>query len=243
MKYIYSIVLTYIIIQNSFSQNNFKNLQGIWEFTPPTFDYDSTWLLFKNNKSLEITYWNETKKSSIYGKPYTYYGFWDTSYFGGVSKPKQISELKPKGRYILFYDKLIKDLNEENKIGYDTLGNLYRPTRGCDWGFINDGNEIEFNFGPQPDTYKRVTKIPDYVLISLKKNNEHWQRYLEFLGEKEGSIHVQKSFIYSQPNKQTKMYLLKDDEVEIIEKKEDWLHIRYYGKKVVEGWIKKSDVE
>ncbi len=39
------------------------------------------------------------------------------------------------------------------------------------------------------------------------------------------------------------MYLLKDDIVEIIEEKEDWLHIRYYSKKVVEGWIKKSDVE
>jgi SH3-like domain-containing protein len=49
--------------------------------------------------------------------------------------------------------------------------------------------------------------------------------------------------IKTKPNKQTKMYLLKDDIVEIIEEKEDWLHIRYYSKKVVEGWIKKSDVE
>jgi hypothetical protein len=44
----------------------------------------------------------------------------------------------------------------------------------------------------------------------------------------------------SQP---TKMYLVKGDEVEIVEEKGDWVKIRYYGKKVIEGWIKKSDVE
>jgi SH3-like domain-containing protein len=52
-----------------------------------------------------------------------------------------------------------------------------------------------------------------------------------------------KTYINSLINKSTNMYLKKGDEVEIIEEKENWLHIRYYGKKVVEGWIKKSDVE
>lgn len=52
-----------------------------------------------------------------------------------------------------------------------------------------------------------------------------------------------KTIIYSSQNTPTKMYLLKGDEVEIIEEKDDWLKIRYYGKKTIEGWIKKSDVE
>jgi hypothetical protein len=52
-----------------------------------------------------------------------------------------------------------------------------------------------------------------------------------------------KTYINSLINKSTNMYLIKDDEVEIIEEKENWLHIRYYGKKTIEGWIKKSDVE
>jgi SH3-like domain-containing protein len=39
------------------------------------------------------------------------------------------------------------------------------------------------------------------------------------------------------------MYLIKNDVVEVLEEQEDWLRIRYYGKKVIEGWIKKSDVE
>jgi SH3-like domain-containing protein len=39
------------------------------------------------------------------------------------------------------------------------------------------------------------------------------------------------------------MYLIKGDEVEVLEEKGEWLKVRYYGKKIIEGWIKKSDVE
>jgi SH3-like domain-containing protein len=46
------------------------------------------------------------------------------------------------------------------------------------------------------------------------------------------------------------MYLLKNDPVEIIEEKDNWLKIKYYPEKngewtgkTIEGWIKKSDVE
>jgi len=53
-----------------------------------------------------------------------------------------------------------------------------------------------------------------------------------------------KVYLSSSPqNAPTKMYLIKGDEVEIIEEKDEWLKIRYYGKKTIEGWIKKSDVE
>jgi hypothetical protein len=52
-----------------------------------------------------------------------------------------------------------------------------------------------------------------------------------------------KAYLYSISRKPTKIYLIKNDEVEIIHEKEDWLYVRYFGKKVIEGWIKKSDVE
>jgi hypothetical protein len=229
-----------------FSQNIYTKYESIWEFVPIKGSNDTTFKsfsLFKNNKSIEITFWKETKKSSIYGSPFTYFGFWDSSYYGGLTKPKHISELKSTGRFIFFYDDLLQDLNQENKIGYDSLGNLYRPTRSCDWGFINNGTGIEFNFGSQPDEYKKVNKIPDYVLLSLKKNKEDWIKYLDFIEHKELKIEASKSTIHILPRKPTKMYLLNGDEVEIIEEKDEWLRIRYYGKKVIEGWIKKSDVE
>lgn len=243
MKRIICLILLSIEIVFAQETKKEKQLMGFWQFVPPEKGYDSSFIIFKENKSIELTYWLESQKVGFYGSPFTYFGFWNTSYYGGTTNPKHISELKSSGRFIFFYDNLIKDLSEENKIGYDSLGNLYRPNRKCDWGFINDGNGIEFNFGPQPDTYKRVDKIPDYVLLSLKKNKEHWKKYLDFIEHKELKIGALKSTIYNLPNKPTKMYLIKNDEVEIVEEKGDWIKIRYYGKKVVEGWIKKSDVE
>lgn len=226
------------------SSQDFKQMAGIWKFEIPN-EYES-YMINDFNKSLKISFWTKSNDSAYtYGTPFSYFGFWDIHI--NEPQPNHISDLKSSGKYIFFYDRLIKTYDSNNKIGYDSLGNLFQPTRTCEWDIYEKlpyrQKTLELYFNMEPDVYKKVDEIPDYVLISLKKNKEHWQRYLEFWGEKEGSIHVQKSFIYSQPNKQTKMYLLKDDEVEIIEEKEDWLHIRYYGKKVVEGWIKKSDVK
>jgi hypothetical protein len=55
------------------------------------------------------------------------------------------------------------------------------------------------------------------------------------------TIQIEKSLIFSSPNIPTKMYLVKFDEVEVIAEKDNWLHIKYYGKKIVEGWIRKAD--
>jgi hypothetical protein len=58
---------------------------------------------------------------------------------------------------------------------------------------------------------------------------------------KRAIITILQSPIFSSPNIPTKMYLLKFDEVEVIAEKDNWLHIKYYGKKIVEGWIRKKD--
>lgn len=242
-----SIIFTYLILSNSLLAQKFqdiKQMEGIWKYEIPN-EYES-YMINKINKSIKISFWFKSNENAYtYGTPFTYYGFWDV--FIKEPQPQNISELKPTGKYIFFYDRLIKDDISKNKIGYDSLGNLFKPTRRCEWDIYeklpNHQKTLELYFNMEPDVYKKVNTIPDYVLISLKKNKEHWKRYIEFMKEKEGKIQAQKSFIFSTPNKQTKMYLLKDDEVEITDEKEDWLHIRYYGKKVIEGWIKKSDVE
>lgn len=56
-------------------------------------------------------------------------------------------------------------------------------------------------------------------------------------------IMVNKSYIFREPKKRTNSYLVKGNEVEIIKEKDNWLKIRYQGKKIIEGWIKKSDIE
>ncbi|MFC0181329.1 SH3 domain-containing protein [Pseudarcicella hirudinis] len=237
--------INYLFCQD---KNNFAN--STWVFKIPN-EYES-YTIFKVNKSLKISFWEKSKENAyIYGNPFTYYGFWDT--FLKEPQPKKISDLKPIGKYLFFYDDLIKNNSEKNKIGYDSLGNLYSPTRMCQWT-INDElpeglppTTLTLNFNMNPDVYKKVDKIPDYVLISLRKNKEDWQRYLDFMEHKESKVTQLKAFIYTIPNKQSKMYLLKNDEVEILEEKlvkgTSWLKIRYYGSKTIEGWIKKTDVE
>jgi hypothetical protein len=248
MKNIYFLTTLLILLSyNIFSQNSYIKYEGIWEFLPTngketTFEVFS---LFKKNKQLEITFWKKNNSIDIEGSPYTYFGFWDVLI--NEPQPKYISEIKSTGKYIFFYDKLTKNDNSKNKIGYDSLGYLFQPTRKCEWNIYeklpNHHKTLELYFNMEPDVYKKVDEIPDYVLISLKKTKEHWQRYLDFIEHKELKIKGLKTIIHLSPNKSTKMYLIKDDEVEIIEEKDDWLKVRYYGKKVVEGWIKKSDVE
>jgi hypothetical protein len=56
-------------------------------------------------------------------------------------------------------------------------------------------------------------------------------------------VKVSKSIIYSKINVPTKKYLLKGDQIKVVKEKGNFLQFYYYGKKTIEGWIKKSDVE
>jgi hypothetical protein len=94
-------------------------------------------------------------------------------------------------------------------------------------------------------SYTKISDLPSYIIIKLlQKYPKENRSYLKNLLDKSfQQIAVSKAILYSLPQKTTKMYLLEGDEVEIIEEKEEWLKVRYYGKKIIEGWIKKSDVE
>ena len=97
------------------------------------------------------------------------------------------------------------------------------------WNYTNTQNTT---------TYYRILDLPPFILKFIKSKFPF----------KFKNIKVSITNIYISPNTPTKMYLIKGDEVEIIEEKDDWLKIRYYGngatsRKTIEGWIKKSDVE
>jgi len=90
-----------------------------------------------------------------------------------------------------------------------------------------------------------MSRIIEIKLDTKNKKGENDKKdYLkDFFNMEFKEIKATKSIIYSTPNKPTKMYLLKGDVVEILQEKDDWLQIRYYGNKTIEDWIKKSDVE
>jgi hypothetical protein len=73
----------------------------------------------------------------------------------------------------------------------------------------------------------KISTLVDYVEITSKIKN----------------IQSSKQPLYSEPQIKTKMYLLKNDKVEILEEKDDWLYILYKGKKDIKAWIPKSAVE
>lgn len=85
--------------------------------------------------------------------------------------------------------------------------------------------------------------------ISLGSNEFH----LEFLARSKNVYHyyrmnmkpvrVNKSSIYNAKKELTGMYLSKGDEVEVIKGGGDWIEIKYYGQRIVDGWIKREDIE
>ncbi|MGL4484877.1 MAG: hypothetical protein ACRCUS_07995 [Anaerovoracaceae bacterium] len=61
---------------------------------------------------------------------------------------------------------------------------------------------------------------------------------------KRGIIKAEKSIIYTLPNKEKPMkkYLVRYDEIEILERQEGFTKIKFYGKPDIIGWIQTEDI-
>ncbi|MDI9866835.1 SH3 domain-containing protein [Flectobacillus sp. DC10W] len=244
MKAVMSILIILVTFNKCHSQTipSQVKIEGVWRFVSSKRGYDPNFICTKENKIIEITYWSDTQKASLYGSPYSYYGFWDDA--SGIY-PKKVTELKSVGNRVLFYDDLGKS--------YDSLGNLIKYTRSCYLTYSPEGddevemssnyipNKLYLNFtGKDPDVYERIREIPLFVIEALRRNEKDWLKFKSFVKFNKTS---NKTFIYSSSKVPTKMYLIKGDEVEVLEEQGEWLKIRYYGKKTIEGWIKRSDVD
>ena len=67
-------IATIAYCQDNNKMSDLRNFPGIWKFIPPEIGYDSLVLVIHKNLMIDITYWNDTKNISIYGKP-TIIGF------------------------------------------------------------------------------------------------------------------------------------------------------------------------
>lgn len=71
--------------------------------------------------------------------------------------------------------------------------------------------------------------------------------FFMFSNEFSNKIQIQNQPLYKEPNEntKTKMYLVKNDVVEILEKKDDWIYILYISKdnKEIKAWIPKNALE
>lgn len=217
---------------------NIKNLQGYWVFTESDF---SDYILFKDNRKLEISYFINSDEVEIDGNQFGYFGFWDSEQHN-EEQPKKLSQLQYSGKVIVFYD--------EKNINYDSDGNLLKKTRQSYVTLNEDSDEptpsvLRFYYKGTPDVYTKIRQIPNDVLIALKKKPHYWKTYTAFVEMVQKPINVTKATIFKSPmaNQPTKMYLIKGDIVEVLRQEKGWVKIRYYGTSVVEGWLKSSDLD
>lgn len=121
------------------------------------------------------------------------------------------------------------------------------------------GNDYVFYFDLDPATSKvhfmelqntnvfyftRIKSLPKSLLESLIEVGKSDDRnYIEeFLDIDYWLVSKPKATIFLEPNKPSKRYLVKGDKVELLDEKKGWVQIRYYGSKLIEGWLRKEDI-
>ncbi len=254
MKHIillFLLLLNRSLVQGQESGVSLKQLQGIWEgnavdLTAKEYIIYKLYLIVKGNKALQI--YQDYKNPSLfrtYSNPFSYIGFYNDK----IPQPKKISDLLDKGSSLYFYHVRGTD--------YDNRGNIL-PSASYMSNSATYNEDMEerepgdtYNhlrlYGRGPDdfeAYVNVTKVADAFLLQLHKYDKVlWRRYLAFEGLKEKKIIVKKASIYSKVDdpEPTKMYLIEGDVFVALEEKKDRIKIRYFGKKVVEGWINKNE--
>jgi len=210
--------------QNLKKSISLKCLQGIWkatEYTKEPFpDVSNEYIIINGNKKIILDIKSKYLNSSIIGFQNISSSLYDLNKRG-----IKIDSLESTG---IYYTEINYDDVNLNKFNFNTFDAL-----NC------DKTTLYLYY----TEYEKIQLINNNLINFLKvQGKKDGQNYLkDFLNMRE--IKIGKSFIYSSPNIPTKMYLFKGDKIETLEEKGEWLKIRYYGKKIVEGWIKKRDVE
>jgi len=238
--------------QDNDASSNLQNFVGIWQFMPPERSNDTSFLAFELfNQSKRLTLFYRKKSKTIHALGPNLTGF-DPE----VKKISRLSDLSNSGSHMYFYSPNPIAPNDSIKYfqqaspscvalfnGIAGEGELVPPENG-------KPNYFTLNFnGRDNEYYQQIHHLPYKIVVALCHNLVDKTKVEAFLNIKYGII-KDKSTIHKNLDTPTKMYLLKNDPVEIIEEKDNWLKIKYYPEKngewtgkTIEGWIKKSDVE
>jgi len=239
-----------IITNLCFSQNNANNiLSSVWELDKSLLYKEmgaQRFILSDKNQVYYIDFYSNGNdfESQIHKNKYF---FLSDSIFNVLS----VKELNDKELASFFNEKKHKTLLLENSVldfskedrmlylVYLSMENEnYTDAHLYSYQFYNKNTFNQYGYGWTPGqpqigyVYNLAKNVPREVMFEIQKINP--DRYK--------TLKIKQSKIFNDKKIVTKMYLLKGDIVEIIEEKGEWLKIRYYGKRMVEGWIKKSDV-
>lgn len=250
-------IVLLLITSNTLGQSigipsNLKDFEGMWQFAPPKGSNDTNFTsikYFKNRIRLNIFYWHKSKNIDV-----------DSMLIGFSPKDKKVyklSDLDSVGQQMYFY-------RPNPQAPNDSIKYFREASPSC--SALYNGNAIEeelsppekghpnyftFSFnGRDIDRHEELHHLPNLIVANLVKNKKELHKVGAFLNKSFSIITNPKVYIFSDTFNKTKMYLIKNDPVEIIRKKADWLKIKYYPEKnriwtgkTIEGWIKKGDVE
>ncbi|MFN4087373.1 MAG: hypothetical protein ACK4LB_15650 [Spirosomataceae bacterium] len=242
MKLLSTIFYFLLLGPNLYSQSLNQYLNGVWKMQCCDSDY---WIIYKNS----IFWINETNFQNI-SKPFIYFciprvltyeeladgrrEYKKSIPLDSVDFDKAIVPDPETGIEEIYLMEYQSDdvINQKEILITDTplsLSLYHIDPEEKNQFYVWDGtapSKIVY--------YNRILNPPVYVLEFFKK----------IAPDRFRKIVLSKSPIFDNFKKTTKMYLIKDDTVEIIAEESLWLHIRFYGpRKTIEGWIKKTDVE
>ena len=209
-----------------------QNLEGIWLYidTPedPNTNNMRSITINKSGKSLGFSYELNGKWEQI-GE--SYYGFQNYNQY--ETKAINKKDLKITGKYYTTIDIKWMDKDGYVKVPAFRTPQIIELTENSLW----------INYG-KVSVYEKNDKLSaiDLKLLYLRGKKDNRDYIKEYLNLDVKEIIVPKSIIYSEPDKPTKMYLIKNDIVTIVEERDNWIKIEYSGEKLVTGWIKKGDV-
>ena len=182
-------------------------------------------------------------------------------YIDIINQPNILSITLEKDKIISLGENLVGFISEEkenismtdfNNIGeHFCICNNNNSILECSYPSFNWTDSSYFFTGTDVFEYYKFEYISNIIKLQLhrlsKQNNRNYLFDYLNLNLK---IIKSKVVLYSHPSQPTKIYLIQNDPVEVVEERDNWLKIKYYPEKngewtgkTIEGWIKKTDVE
>ena len=218
-------LLSLVVTTNTLSQNDpskkcsLIGMQGIWhayEYIKEPFpDVSTEFMIIKGSKRIKF----DIKDKSF---EFSYIGFQNHQFINQISTKFTKDSLMNIGQYFT----IVVEKNE---------------TIDIDRVFACEPNRIFLFY----TSYERIDSLTRPIVYLLYRQGMiNHQNYLkEFLDKTFTKITTSKVSICTTPAIFSKVYLLRGNVVEVLETKDTWIKIRYYGNKTIEGWIRKNDVE
>jgi len=163
----------------------------------------------------------------------------------------------------LSYDSVTKEISGYVKMDVNRLDNPKKTYRSCAVlfiGKISGSGTARVDFYNSPDiklvTTGDVVFDAEKITLTAKSGEGYCNDILNLTEGLEmdfakrrpyigcRAVNEERVYLYSSPvdSAKTKMYLLKGDMIVIVGIKADWVKIQYIGKKIIDGWIRKSQL-